>query len=145
MRVVLVAFSILILCSAGGVAADLAAAKAEPNLERRSAKALENARLALDAAGAAYRSGDLNKMKAAIEEVNESVELAYTSLKDSGKKPRNNKWYKQAELQTRELARRLRDFSDRVSVMDRDPVDATAKRVQEIHEGLLLAIMSKGK
>ncbi len=51
--------------------------KTEPNLEKRSELALENASAALDQAREAYNAGDLDKMQLALSEVGESVDLAF--------------------------------------------------------------------
>lgn len=139
------AISILLLSAVAAAGADLSAAMAETNLEKRSAKALDNAEEALLAATAAYRAGDFDKMKASIEEVKESVDLAYKSLQDSGKKPRSSKYYKNAEIRTRELGRRLGDFSFEVGLDERPIVDEVRKHVLNVHDSLLFAIMSKKK
>src|ERR1700689_3660891 len=96
--------ALMILC----LAFDLAAIKLEPNLERRSERAIENASAAMDSAREAASAGDIAKIKAALEELEDSVDLAYQSLVDSGKSARRNpKFFKKAELKTRELMRRL--------------------------------------
>ena len=79
------------------LAFDLAAIKMEPNLERRSERALENASAAMDTARDASIAGDTAKVKAGVEELRDSVELAYQSLVDSGKSARRNpKFFKSA-------------------------------------------------
>jgi len=91
------------------LAADLGSIRQEQNLERRSEMALEYADSSLSAARAAYSSGDLEKTKAAIGEMQESVDLAYESLTETGKDARRKpKFFKRAELTTRELLRRLK-------------------------------------
>src|SRR5689334_20331823 len=92
------------------LAFDLAPVRSEPNLERRSERALDNAEIALAAVHEAYAATDLDKTQAALDEARESVDLAYQSLKDSGKEPRNNKFFKRAEMRTRELLRRLENI-----------------------------------
>src|SRR6266516_3692564 len=90
------------------LAFDLAAVKSEVNLEKRSDRALDNANLALDAARDAYTKGDFDESQAQLDEVGESVDLAYESLSKTGKDPRRDpKWFKRAEMRTRELLRRL--------------------------------------
>ncbi len=85
----------LILC----LAFDLASVRQEPNLERRSERALENANSAMDSTR--DTSIDLAKLTAALEEVRDSVALAYQSLVDAGKSARTNpKFFKRAELKT---------------------------------------------
>ena len=90
------------------LAFDLTAVKSEPNLEKRSELALDHANLALDAARDDYNSGNIDKSQTELEEVRDLVDLAYESLSDTGKDPRRDpKFFKRAELRTRELLRRL--------------------------------------
>jgi hypothetical protein len=123
--------------------ADISGAKAEPNLEKRSDLALENANQAIDGARAAYQAGDMKKTEAELKEVQESVDLSLDALENSGKKPRDNSHYKKAEIKLRAMLRRLSGFRDEMSVDDRKPVDDVAARMQEVHDRLLSEIMSK--
>jgi|ERR1700676_1402911 hypothetical protein len=128
------------------LAFDLASIKTEPNLEKRSELALDHAGTALDQAREAYNSGNLAKMELALGEVGESVELAYHALTDSGKDARRNpKFFKRAELRTRELMRRLEGIRETVSYQDRALVEMVRDRVAEVHDDLLKGIMSKKK
>src|SRR5580704_572431 len=100
----------------GVLAIDLASVKMEPNLEKRSDLALDNATAALDQARTAYNSGDVAKTEVALNEVGESVDLAYHSLEETGKDARRNpRPFKRAELRTRELLRRLEGIRELVS------------------------------
>ena len=123
--------------------ADISSVKAEPNPEKRSDLALENANQAIDEARTAYNAGDLKKTDAELNEVRESVNISLEALEESGKKPRNSKYYKNAEIKLRHLLRRLAGFRDEMNVEDRKPVEDTTARVQEVHDLLLTAIMSK--
>lgn len=126
--------------------ADLTAARAERNLEKRSRKALENAEAVLKAANEAYQHGDLKKTWILLDEVRESVELSHESLKQTGKNPsKSPKHFKHAEIKTRELLRRLNDFRDQMAAEDRDYIDKVRLSVQQVHEELLLGIMGKKK
>jgi hypothetical protein len=130
--------ALLILC----LAFDLAAIRLEPNLERRSERALENASAAMDSARDA--SGDDAKLKAALEELRDSVDLAYRSLVDSGKSARRNpKFFKRAELKTRELMRRLDGLAQAVDAADRPAVESVRSRVSKVHDDLIQDIMKK--
>ena len=128
-------------------AADLEAVKAEPNLEKRARKALDNASVAFKAAQEAYmQKGDLKLTTAALDEVAQSVELADLSLKQTGKNPRRSpKHFKYAEIRTRELLRRLTDFREQMSALDRDDIDKVRAAVQKVHDDLLVGIMGKKK
>lgn len=136
----------LILTSAGIARADLDQARAEPNLEKRSKLALENADSALKAAREDYRAGDLMDTTAKVNEIIESVDLAYNSLTETGKNPRKSpKYFKQAEMQTREISRRLDDFQREMSYNDRSSLDRVRVRVQEVHDELLTGLMEGRK
>jgi len=132
----------LALAPAGELRADLKQALAERDLGRRSKLALDNAEAALKAARAAYDLGDTEKVAAGIGEIVESVDLASDSLNKTGKNPRNSpKWFKQAEIQTRDLLKRLDTFQRDMSFSDRPMLDKAKNRVQEVHDSLLLGLM----
>lgn len=137
---------VLVLGGAGAARADLIQARQEPNLEKRSKLALENADVALRAAREDYRAGDTMDTTTKINEVIESVDLAYTSLSETGKNPRKSpKYFKQAEMQTRELSRKLDDFQHEMSYTDRPSLDKVRVRVQEVHDELLTGLMEGKK
>ena len=137
---------VLVLVGAGAARADLDQARQEPNLEKRSKLALENADVALRAAREDYRAGDTMDTTTKINEVIESVDLAYTSLSETGKNPRKSpKYFKQAEMQTRELSRKLDDFQHEMSYTDRPSLDKVRVRVQEVHDELLTGLMEGKK
>ena len=131
---------LLILC----LGFDLAAIKQEPNLERRSERALENASAAMDAARDASTAGDPEKTKAGLEELRDSVDLAYQSLTESGKSARRNpKFFKSAELKTRQLMRRLDGLAQAVDAEERGFVEKVRERVSKVHDDLIQDIMQK--
>jgi multidrug resistance efflux pump len=122
--------------------ADLEAVRSESNLEKRSKLALENASAALKAARKAYDSGDAGQTAARAAEVKESVELCYASLKATGKNPRKSpKWFKQAEIATRDLLRRLDAFQQEMGFTDRPMLDGVKATVQQVHDDLLVGLM----
>jgi hypothetical protein len=132
----------LLLAWAAPARGDLKAAHSESNLEKRSRLALENASTALKSARQAYDKGDNDQTAASAAEVQESVELAYASLKETGKNPRNSpKWFKQAEISTRDLLRRLEAFRQEMSYTDRAMLDKVRDRVQQVHDDLLIGLM----
>ncbi len=133
-------YALLIVC----LAFDLSAIKMEPNLERRSDRAIDNASAAMDAARDAASAGDEAKTRAALEEVRDSVDLSYQSLVDSGKSARRNpKFFKRAELKTRELMRRLEGLAQAVDSDDRAFVESVRERVSTVHDDLIKDIMQK--
>ena len=100
--------------SRGRLRADLKAALAEPNLEKRSKLALDNAAAAYEAARTAYMRAIVKRTGTDLHEVQESVEVAYSALQQTGKDPRKSpKWFKKAEIETRDLLRRLEVFPER--------------------------------
>jgi hypothetical protein len=132
----------MVLLLAGALRASLQDAKAEPNLEKRSKLALENAEQALTEARAAYAKGDNTQVEARAAEIRESVELAETSLHQTGKNPRKSpRWFKHAEIVTRDLLRRLDTFQQEMNAADRPMLDGVKGGVQQAHDNLLLGIM----
>jgi hypothetical protein len=135
------------LVFAGPARADLGAAKAEANPEKRAEKLLDNAVSALKSAEDAYKvKGDLGAANTSLREVSDSVEMAYDSLKETRKNPsKSPKHFKRAEIRTRELMRQLGDFREQMSFDDRDVVDKVRAAVQKVHESLLEGIMGGKK
>lgn len=130
----------------GAAWAALDQARAEPNLEKRSKLALENAETALRAAREAYRAGNSADAAAGMKELQDSVELAYDSLTETGKNPRKSpKYFKQAEMTTRELGRKLDDFQREMSYNDRASLDAVKAKIQQVHDDLLTGLMEGRK
>ena len=127
------------------LASDLAGVKAEPNLEKRSDRALENANSALDAARDAYTRGEYDQSQTQLDEVGASVDLAYESLRQTGKDPRHSGKFKQAEMRLRELLRRLEGLRQMVSFTDRAAVDKLRDHVSDIHDNLLDGVMGRRK
>jgi hypothetical protein len=122
--------------------ADLKQAMAEHDLGRRSKLALDNAEAVLKAARAAYERGENEKVAAEVAAIIESVDLASESLTKTGKNPRSSpKWFKQAEIQTRDLLKRLETFQRDMNFADRPMLDQAKNRVQEVHDSLLLGLM----
>jgi hypothetical protein len=142
MRIQILAAALtLFLIPSGVLHADLKRAMAEPNLEKRSGLALENAAAALKAARDAYDRNDTDLVAKDAAEVQESVDLAYESLVQSHKNPRNSAWYKKAEIATRNLSRRIESFQDNMSYADRPMLDKVKADVQKVHDELLMGVM----
>jgi ribonucleotide reductase alpha subunit len=121
---------------------DLSQIQQEPNLEKRSGLALDNAARALTTAREAYRQGEAGKAEAAVAEVLESVNLAYASLQQTGKNPRRSpKWFKRAEIATRNLMRRLDAFQQEMNYTDRQMIEKLQARVRQVHDELLVGLM----
>ncbi len=130
------------LAAAGSARADLTRALKEPNLEKRSQLALENATAAYKAAREAYQKGENERVATLSAEIQESVELANTSLTQTGKNPRKSpKWFKKAEIETRDLLKRLDTFEHEMGFNDRPMLEKVKARVQQIHDELLVGLM----
>jgi hypothetical protein len=132
----------LSLCCAPPARADLKAALAEPDLEKRSGLALDNASQALKAAREAYDNGNNVLFTSLASEIEQSVDLAEKSLQQTGKDPRNHpKWFKRAEISTRDLLRRLDALQQGMSYLDRPQLDALKAHIAKVHDDLLLGLM----
>jgi hypothetical protein len=130
----------------GWLFADLSRANAEKNLEKRSQLALANAAEQYKVARATYDKGDNERTAAVIAEILESVNLAFTSLQETGKDPRRSpKWFKRAEIETRDLLRKLESFQQEMSFADRPMLDKVKAETQKIHDDLLLGLMEGRK
>jgi len=130
---------------AGLAFADLAAIEGEPNLEKRAQKSLDYAEKMLKTADKAHEAGDWPKTLESLQEIGKSVQLAFTSLKQTGKNPRRSpKHFKRAEIRTRKLLRNLEDIRLRLGLDERDRIEPIRKDIQEIHDDLLEGIMGTG-
>lgn len=140
------AIAIAALAAALPAHADLKRALAEPNLEKRSRLALENARTAYQAARDAVQKNDLNQLKTSAQELQDSVDLAYQSLEQTGKNARSSpRYFKSAEQETSDLARRLDSLQQDLDYQDRPLLDKVKARVQEVHDNLLLQLVEGKK
>ena len=134
--------ALAILALAASSRADLKQALAESNLEKRAQLALDNARSAYKAARDAYDKGENGQTEAAVHEIEESVDLAYTSLTQTGKNPRRSpKYFKKAEIDTRDLLKHLDAFENSMSFADRPMLEKVKAKVQQTHDDLLLGLM----
>lgn len=132
----------VLLCSGLLAAADLASVKAEPNLEKRSEKALVFAGEILTAMRAELDRNDVEKIKDQLKEFQGAVDLSVDSLKATGKNARRNpKYFKRAELRLRDLLRRLETFKRDMSFDDRPVLDGVlehmGKKIDELVEATL--------
>lgn len=127
--------------------ADLASIKTERKPEKRAEKALDNAQDAFKKARHAYmEKGDLTQTATLLDEIMDSVQLAYDSLIETGKNPsKSPKHFKKAEIRTRDMLRKLADFRDQMSALDRDGIDKIHASIQKIHDDLLAGIMGDKK
>ena len=126
------------------LAFDLAAVNAEANLEKRADKALDHAAQLISTLRDTYNGGDMKKFGDVLDEITKSVELCRKSLEDSHKNARRSpKYFKKAEMRTRDFERRLERFQYDMGAMDRPLADKTIAHVRKVHEGLLNDMMGK--
>jgi hypothetical protein len=126
--------------------ADLKTARAESDLGKRSKLALDNAGTMLKTIREAYNSGERQKVTEATDEYVASIDLASESLRATGKNPRKSpKWFKQAEIATRDLLKKLDTLQHDLNFDDRSVLDKAKTRTQEVHDELLLGLMEGKK
>jgi hypothetical protein len=131
-----------LVAGAGLLHADLTAARAERDLGRRSKLALDNAGSALKTAREAYQKEDNAGLAAAVQELQESVDLAWDSLESTGKNPRKSpRWFKQAEIETRGLLKKLETLEHDMGFEDRPVLEKVKARLQKVHDDLLTGLM----
>jgi len=146
MNRILPAVLCLIFALVPAAQADLKAALAERDLGKRSKLALDNAAETLKAARAALQAGENEKIAAAAAEMKESVDLAYDSLKSTGKDPRKSpKWFKHAEIATRDLLKKLDTLQQDMNFQDRSVLSELKTRLQQVHDELLVGLMEGNK
>jgi hypothetical protein len=136
-----------LISAPGLLPADLKVALAERDLGKRSKLALDNAGAALKEAREAYQKGDDKALAAAALEIEDSVSLAWDSLESTGKNPRKSpRWFKQAEIETRNLLKKLDTLQRDIGFEDRPVLDKAKARLQKVHDDLLKGVMEgKGK
>jgi hypothetical protein len=117
---------------------------AEQDLQKRSELALQEADEEISAAAKAYSPGASTKdFEKHLVDAGELAQLSLKSLQDSGKRARKQpKYFKRAELKLRGLMRRLDSLEKDVLVDDRPPVKKVKSVFTEVHEQILLDIMS---
>jgi hypothetical protein len=119
-------------------AADLAQARAEPDLVKRARLALDVSDEALAVARADYLRGEPDRVAADAARIADSVDLAFVSLNQTGKDPRKSfRWFKYAEIHTRTLLRKLDALERDMDFDDRPAIENAKSEVQRVHDKLL--------
>ena len=144
---ILMALGLGLISAPGLLPADLKIALNEHDLGKRSKLALDNAGAALKEAREAYQKGDDKALADAALEIEDSVSLAWDSLESTGKNPRKSpRWFKQAEIETRNLLKKLDSLEHDLGFEDRPVLDKAKARLQKVHDDLLKGVMEgKGK
>ena len=134
---------LLFLLSAAAGADQPDSLKTEPDLNRRAELAVDQADHHLDAARQAWQGGDWDKTQAALTELKEAADLAGKSLDETKQPPRNNRHYKTVEMKLSNLIRRVDAFRLEVDYEQRDTVNDVETRLQELHDRILEAVMTR--
>jgi hypothetical protein len=120
------------------------AVKAEPNLEKRYWAALDAGQKALDEARVAMNAGAGAELLGKAKEAGDCVEYAMESLEAMGKHPsQNGRNYKRAELRTRDLLRRIDTLAKDAGIDEREAVQVVQKRIGAVHDKLIEGVMSR--
>ena len=141
-RTILMLLGLGLISAPSLLPANLKAALTEHDMGKRSKLALENAGAAIKEAREAYQKGDDQALGAAALEIEESVALAWDSLESTGKNPRKSpRWFKQAEIETRNLLKKLDSLQHDLGFEDRPVLDKAKARLQKVHDDLLTGLM----
>ena len=125
-------------------AADLDAVKKEPDLEKRSDRALDVAGEVLKQARALPgEGGSIADLEKDMDTLVEAVELSLKSLRDTGKKPNKlTRFYKRGELRTREMQKQLENLIQALGFENRPPAEKAQARLNVLHDEFLFGVMS---
>lgn len=87
--------------------------------------------------------GSRSQFEATVEEVVESSQLALDSLRATGRGPgKLTRQYKRGEIRTRTFEKELRELALAVGFDERERVESARRRIAEIHEQFLNAVMT---
>ncbi len=138
---VLIALLGFALCAG---AADLEAVKKEPDLEKRSERAMDVASEVLKQARALpAEGGSIADLEKAMDTMVEAVELSLKSLRDTGKKPnRLTRFYKRGELKTREMQKQMENLIQALAFDNGLPAEKAQARLNVLHDEFLFGVMS---
>jgi hypothetical protein len=137
--------ALALLCTlAVAAAADLDAVRKEPDLEKRSGRALDAAAEALKAARALpAEGGSVTELEQDLDAMVGGVELSLQALHETGKKPQKlGRAYKRGELKTREMLRQLENLIQAIGFDNRPPAERARDRLVTMHEEYLFGVMS---
>ena len=125
---------------------ELQKARSQPDPVKRARLALAIAEHAAFRASEACPSGDYEACNFLLDELQASLELTQDSLDRSGIDPnRSPRHFKDAEIRTRKILRQLEAFRPHLHPEDRSHFESVLRRVSEINDKLLSAIMTRRK
>ena len=145
MKVLIALFSFSLFLGAAAVEpVDLDAVKKEPDLQKRSDRALDAAIETLKLARALpAEGGSVADLRKHMDTMIEAVELSLQSLRDTGKKPNKlTRYYKRGELKTREIQKQLDSLIQALAFDNRPPAEKAQERMNVLHDEFLFGIMS---
>ena len=120
--------------------------KGAARLEKRSREALKTAGVALTAAREEYRAGNPDAMMNNARRIEQSIDLAYYSLAQTGKNPREEpKHFKRAEIEIHSLYRRVEFLQMEMAFEDRPSLEGLKSRLRELQDSLLRSLTNGGK
>ncbi|MEO8595764.1 MAG: hypothetical protein ABI759_20760 [Candidatus Solibacter sp.] len=133
-------------CAAAPAPGSLTAALNERDLGKRSKLALDNANLTIKEMREAGNKGDAASMASLVKEFEDSIALCWDSLESTGKNPRKSpKWFKQAEIETRNLLKKLNSLQEGLPFEERPILEKAKARLQQVHDDLLVGLMEGKK
>lgn len=120
--------------------------KGAARLEKRSREALKTASTALTAAREEYQAGNSEAMINNARRVEQSIDLAFTSLAQTGKNPREEpKHFKHAEIEIHALYRRVEFLQMEMAFEDRPTLEGLKIRLHQVQDSLLRSLTNGGK
>jgi hypothetical protein len=136
---VLLATSFLALAYKTETLQELIAREQSARVEDRPALCLEIAERQLKSADELYTAGKIDDAQVAVKDVVIYSEKAHDAAIQSGKKVKN------AEIDLRKMAAKLRDIKRSLNFDDQAPVQAAADRLESLRTDLLTHMFGKGK
>jgi hypothetical protein len=133
-----------LLIAAPPAAESLEHVRKEPNLVKRSERALAFADSSMARARQIVRdSGSRTELFDVLNQTVEALDLSLRSLRETGKKASKlSKQFKRGELRSREIVRQLTDISVALNIDDRPEAEKLRDRASLVHEEFLLGVMS---
>jgi hypothetical protein len=131
-----------LLLAAMFASADLATIRKQPDAGKRADMAAEYAYGSVETARTAYVAGKDEEYKKVLDEIRDASDLAYTSLKESGKSARRSpKYFKRVEARMGATSKRLDALAQEVSFDDRQTVLDLKKYVNDLQDKIVEQIM----
>lgn len=144
MKLSLAWFALSALLAAPPPPLTMEAVRGETDPLRRFDKALQFAGERLQQAWKLVReSGPRAELESAVEDALTASQLALDSLRSTGRRPgKLSRQYKRGELRTRALEKELKQLSLAVGFEERERIEQARRRLAEIHEQFLHAVMT---